>query len=309
MKQGAATESIVKTTTKDASYGGWLIKGRKATPTTAPATTTLSMQTPIVQAPMPVFPVPLPVITPVQSESSAADSDSSSDNGRAIIPHYQSAFAEQQTPSIQPTMITTSPHVGHVPNKLKRKILAGQYMDLNKLYRMDTINDAEPCILVRGFDLKLSSKPKTHDIVSFSRFFDCFSVYMTIRGSVYPHEFPSMLRHMEIVKMLHGQGNDGILYDKQFRIMKADNPTLQWGVFMAELVTRRVEVAKGFQFANTFSSYPRIDNRPQRQQATCNHFNNGKCIRVDCKYKHACSACFKRSHGKSTCRVAKSTAP
>lgn len=322
MKQGATSvvTTIPKstpvgakqTTTMDPRLSEWLVQRPQSrqiphtitAPEPEPGTSSQHQQ-PVFSLPPPVMVQSVPM--PTQQRPDSDSSDSSYENGRIMHSINNSPVKQPSYAWVHPMLMPTAPHISHVPKKIKEKIQAGEYVELYKLYRMDNVNESEPVIVVKGMDLKLSSKPKNNEIFTFSRFFDCFVVFMTIRGQVFPNEYPTMLRHLEIVKMLNGQGCDGILYDKQFRIMKADYPSLVWGYYMAELVVRKQEVSKGFSGANS-AGFTGIGNTQQKHPSTCNYFQQGKCTRTACKFKHECSMCHNKSHGRSTCRKIKSNA-
>ena len=100
---------------------------------------------------------------------------------------------------------------------------------LSKLLYDDGQYEDEQVLAIKDGSISLVEKHDAKVIATFSKFFDAFVVYMAIRGAAFPNEYLGMLRHMEIVKKLISQGNDGILYDKQFRIMRGNMPQLYWG--------------------------------------------------------------------------------
>mgnify|MGYP001800788717 FL=1 len=93
---------------------------------------------------------------------------------------------------------------------------------LSKLLYDGGLHDDKQALALKDGTISIVDKHDSKSITSFSKFFDAFVVYMAIRGAAYPSEYLGMLRHMEIVKKLIGQGNDGIMYDKHFRIMRGN---------------------------------------------------------------------------------------
>ena len=255
------------------------------------------------------MPQPQPVVNQSASNSQIyQDSSDSSDNdGRQT---YTNSLVTPSFAYLNPMFVTQQgPNISHVSSKLQRKIQQNQYIDLAKLYRHDNPFEKEPVFtIMKNGHLKILSQPKNNDIYSFSRFLDCFMIYMTIRGKSHPQEYPGMLRYVEIVKNLFAQHCDGISYDRRFRMMRADNPNMPWSCYMAELVVRKP------------SQYPQDNPRPRSNTPTipppsstpgspkqsgkpyyCHFFNSGKCTRPVCKYPHMCSVCGERTHGKKTC--------
>ena len=266
-------------------------------PATAPVTSQLAEQM------MPITPAavvpPVSPTTPVMSqpadqmmpERMEVDSDSDSaatDNGMRQTMHAN---------NVMPVYLSSdAPATSHVPQKLKTQIVNGEYIELSKLFRSDAPLEQDQVLVVKNGVLKFEATPKKTDIYSFSRFFDCFSIFMTIRGNAFPREFPMMLKHLETVKRLFAQGNDGGLYDKRFRITKADNPHLPWGMFMAEFVSPRQSSEPKTQSQATKGAGQSLSN-----PKSCFYFNAGKCNRTNCKFPHICSVCKDKSHGKIKC--------
>ena len=219
-----------------------------------------------------------------------SDSDTvATDNGM-----HQTVHANNFMPVY---LSSDAPATSHVPQKLKLQIVNGEYVELSKLFRSDAPLEQDQVLVVKNGILKFDATPKKTDIYSFSRFFDCFSIFMTIRGNAFPREFPMMLKHLETVKKLFSQGNDGGLYDKRFRMAKADNPHLPWGMFMAEFVAAR----QSSEPTKTQSQATRGSGQSSSNPKSCFYFNSGKCTRSSCKFPHICSVCKDNSHGKSIC--------
>ena len=104
-------------------------------------------------------------------------------------------------------------------------------------------------------------------------------------------------KHLETVKKLFTQGNDGGLYDKRFRMTKVDNPHLPWGMFMAEFVFAR----QSSELTKTQSQAIRCSGQSLSSPKSCIYFNAGICNRANCKFPHICSMCKDEFHGKFKC--------
>ena len=254
---------------------------------------------------MPITPAaavvpPVPPTAPVMSQPAEQmmpermEVDSDSDSVATENGMHQTVHANNFVPVY---LSSDAPATSHVPQKLKTQIVNGEYVELSKLFRSDAPLDQDQVLVVKNGILKFDATPKKTDIYSFSRFFDCFSIFMTIRGNAFPREFPMMLKHLETVKKLFAQGNDGGLYDKRFRMTKADNPHLPWGMFMAEFVAAR----QSSEPAKTQSQATRGLGQSSSNPKSCFYFNSGKCTRSNCKFPHVCSVCKDKSHGKSKC--------
>ena len=239
-----------------------------------------------------------------QVQIDADSSDSSDNDGRPIHNYTPSA---PNYAYVNPMFITQcGPNLSHVPSKIQRKIQMNHYVDLAKLFRPDNPYERESVFTIKkNGNLKIVSQPKNSDIYTFSRFLDCFIVYMAIRGQSHPQEYPGMLKYIETVKGLFAQQCDGILYDRRFRMMRADNPNVPWSCYMAELVVRKpqqlpYEPPKQ-NFHNAGYQNQQTATAPKQSGKFCHFFNSGKCVRPACKYPHVCSICFDKTHTKKSC--------
>ena len=235
--------------------------------------------------------------TPIPSVQMSLEEDS--DSSVDLQPNNgMTAIENSYTPYL---LASDAPHTSHVPSKIKLKIIQGEYVELSKLFRPDNPQEKDQVLIVKDGQLKFDSTIKKTDIFSFNRFFDCFLVYMTIRGKACPNEFPSMLKHLETVKRLFFQNCDGTLYDKRFRLMRADNPRVPWGCYMAEFVSKRAHMdAKGPSSASHYH-HRAPSYKPSNAGRPCMYFNQSKCTRTGCKFTHTCSKCGSPSHGSSKC--------
>ena len=124
------------------------------------------------------------------------------------------------------------------------------------------------------------------------------------------------------------RGDDGIAYDVEFCVLKADCPWIEWGEHRGALVRRKENNRPAKQPGkpvNQFSPYqssvfqPMFQSggfhpqgqasvsQPQSQpagflQKTCNYYNsqNG-CRRPMCKFAHVCNICMKPNHARMQC--------
>lgn len=247
--------------------------------------------------------VTAPQMSSAPPQINVDSSDSSEDEGRQIYNVTQSVPSYAY---VNPMFINQQgPNISHVPSKLQRKIQLNQYVELGKLFRPDNPYEKESVFTIqRNGSLKIVSQPKTNDIYTFSRFIDCFIVYMAIRGKSHPQEYPGMIKYVETIKGLFAQQCDGILYDRRFRMMRADNPNVPWSCYMAELVVRKPQqIPYEFNNANSQSNQNQqiITAPKQPGKLFCHFYNSGKCSRTSCRYPHVCGICFDKNHTKRTC--------
>ena len=214
--------------------------------------------------------------------------------------------SEASTPSASSGMSSFSvpcePSVSHVSEKVVSKIKRGELVDMAKLLRKDKPHDSEQ-LLSLSSDGLIQLAEKSVPITSFYKWMDAFLVFMSIRGRYFPHEFQGMLRHVELVKQVFSDNNDGSLYDYKFRAAKADFPQLPWGRFMPELVrgVSKYSASKSSAKTNSANNAHKSQTAKFSNSNYCNYFNYGKCSRTVCSFGHKCLICHKPDHGLSQC--------
>ena len=110
-----------------------------------------------------------------------------------------------------------------------------------------------------------------------------------------------MLKYMHTIRM--GSSRTGGLafkqYDEQFRIKKARNPDIPWGLVDGELWLLYM-----YRTA-TFQGNPTVPlAREGYKKLKCFNFNyKGSCLRSSsCTFSHSCIKC-NGNHGASTCHI------
>ena len=224
-------------------------------------------------------------------ESSSEDSSSEVEEVPAVTSHL-GMFA---TPN--------EPLTDHVDSKTKKKVIKGQYVELNKLFRRDVSQASNQVLSFENGSLQLKDDG-SKKIWSFSMWLDCFIVYMTIRGKKFPDEMMGMLKHVETVKRLSTTGFDAIAYDIRFRHMKANYGALPWGQYLPEIVSVAKPAKKPFERSKStpFQSQVQSNQSSGFSRGICRFFNAGSCSKNPCNFKHVCSKCQAGGHNASQCK-------
>ena len=194
-----------------------------------------------------------------------------------------------------------------VPDKIKAKILANEYIELGSLitnynrsgvgYKLgvsDTNSKTGSAALT--FEPNIKVKP----INNIEAWTNAFQVFVAVYTSQYPSEGPALMKYSHIIRNLATKGCDWRYYDENFRYMRQVNPSeLPWNRVHPELwinaqsssLTRNVSTNVSHGGANL-----RLHNIPR---GYCYTFHLGKPC-SGCNFKHGCPKCGQQ-HPVSRC--------
>ena len=176
-----------------------------------------------------------------------------------------------------------------VDSKLKAKIWAGQFVELDSLVGEFT----ESPILI--FDVKnqqssVQMKENVHKrIFNLSQWTDAFLIFIAIYTESHPTEIASILKYMQLVRSMATSSKSNLVlsYDRDFRKLRAHN-NMPWNMIHQELFLSLN--SRSHQVAPVAQSFT------QRKQSfrggTCFAFASaGRCRITNCPYNHACPTC------------------
>ena len=222
----------------------------------------------------------VPVVSVTESDSSSSSSE------------------EEGEPSVarMPGCMPVTPRTSHVSDKARRKIRKGEFVDFNVL--LQPIKGEKPkkrLALVDGVFEELEDQSN----LFFYKWMDAFVVFMSIRLESHPAEAQGLLRHLQIVKRLHGNGKDGVEYDEQFRIMKGRHRDIRWGEYLNEIADEVKEMSSGSK-EKPKAPYDSGGKPPP----LCGSFNSQRGCRygLRCKFPHRCRKCLGGNHPDFLCR-------
>ncbi|MEW8544663.1 MAG: hypothetical protein AB2693_14135 [Candidatus Thiodiazotropha sp.] len=179
-----------------------------------------------------------------------------------------------------------------IDSKIKGKIWANQYIELNSLLpskrkeRLELVDNGDGVIRCK--------KSNSSSINTIDLWLEAFHVFVAIYTAKYPTEAPSLMKHTNIVQKLAKQAGDdaALFYDEQFRLWREDQPELlPWGMINSELQNEALAMG--------ISKKLKQNPTNQRKQKTevkrfCFRFNNnnGQCPKgKDCSFPHICQKC------------------
>ena len=258
---------------------------------------------PIQQVPQPqVQPVPQPPVQPVpqlpvaQQSSQGVQTTQSLVNGEQLLNLVPSASVNQE-----PLLLPYSNELDiFVSQNIKEKIWNLEYVDLSTLLKNNfTVpNETQNCISIDNGRLIVSQMNKvlkTKSIDNIDNWTDAFLNYSRILLEKHNCMAHDLLSYMSIIRgALSDSSFDRLyLYDQQFRLRKALNPSRPWSQIDGNLWLRFVAKA------------PTQNVTTNNQHGKCYDFNFRRvCFRLNCYYlhsngMHAAMFCNQFSKGKT----------
>lgn len=192
-----------------------------------------------------------------------------------------------------------SPRTEHVPEKTRRLIRKGEFVDFKDLIAHPRgEKQKKRFTIAQGYFEEVEDTTN----LNFYSWLDAYVVLMSINLEFRPQENQGMLRHLQIVKNMHSNGKDGVEYDYQFRRLKSLHKDIVWGEFMAELAGQIKELrapAKPQETAKTHTKWP----AGSKSRVACNRFNSLAGCRYGpkCTFAHHCRKCYSRDHPVHRC--------
>ena len=201
----------------------------------------------------------------------------------------------------------------HVPQKLKNKIWADEFIELGSLLK--TAHNRRP-------DYSLSIQPATGEgepmfsvaskahteLKSFPQWNRAFEIFMSVYLSKPSKvdQAPNLLKYVQTVRNLSERGGDWQAYDEAFRSMRVINgwgwDWVHWELWMnaAQSSHSSHSLHSKAGYANS-PFHGKERTRPSPQEKLCFGFNRGEpCYTDPCIYKHSCKNCGGR-HPSSKC--------
>ena len=116
-----------------------------------------------------------------------------------------------------------------VPQNIKDKIVKCEYIDLSILLANNDTN-IQRLMLVRG---EVVTQPHQNyvKIYSIDQWTTAFIIFSSIFCKVHTHRFQELLKYMSTVRQAAKRcsGMGWKIYDEQYRLRKANNPSSSWG--------------------------------------------------------------------------------
>ena len=197
-----------------------------------------------------------------------------------------------------------------IPDRLKAKIWAGEYVDLALLLHDNFAQPQDYALSVQsagdgqGPTLCVSPAKGKTDVLSFQQWLKAFEMFMSVY-LVHPGHLPSaphMLKYIETVRNLYERGGNWHAYDEAFRSLRQQRgwawDSVNWELWMnaSQSPARRVFPSGGSPFPGKGKARP-------RSASPCFIYNRGGSCRADtCRFTHKCRRC-NGPHPLSRCRA------
>lgn len=205
----------------------------------------------------------------------------------------------------------------HIPQKIKEKIWAGDYIELSLLLKSakELVSDPQYSgeLTIKGGQLTVVQQ-KQSPINNIHVWTSAFIIYMGVMLEKWPNKGHEYLKYMYNVRLAaeRGSGTGWVTYDEQFRLRKARSPTSAWGDVDMELwliyvaTHEKPKLSVGQTFNNAYDFQKRGSYNGNRAQGsgfrTCWGFNRGNCqFGRNCRFAHKCTTCF-GPHPQTKCR-------
>ena len=191
-----------------------------------------------------------------------------------------------------------------VPQKVKQKIWAGEFVELHHL--LSTSEPSESFRLEMGMgeaagpSLHIVPKRKSPQL-SLSQWIRAWNRYMSVVCQATPHHSVPLMQHMETVLSIAEQKGRWWIYDTEFRRMVATQE-IAWGSAHLELFLSAMLQGQGAGTVGTPAT-THAGKRVPPPKGTCFQFHTtGVCSRgLNCAFQHKCYGCL-ALHPYSTCR-------
>ncbi|CAG2193979.1 unnamed protein product [Mytilus edulis] len=180
----------------------------------------------------------------------------------------------------------------HIPVKIKEKIWAGEYIDLNILLKsakdLATDSQLNGDLSVKGGGLLTITPQRQSTITNLHVWTSAFIIFMDIVLEKWPNKGQEFLKYMFNVRLAssRGYGSGWAIYDEQYRLRKARCPQSSWAELDMELWVMYVSTPPRFAHSDTNSfgghkgSQYVQNTKPeqvQRPTAACKGYNFGRC--------------------------------
>ena len=203
-----------------------------------------------------------------------------------------------------------------VDDGLKAKIWRGDFVDLPLLLSNSGPGGGSQPLALFNIDGQLclkSQAEKPKEIFNIDKWTAAFFVFMSIYLQRHPQRAIELIKYTDVVRKLAQRfpGSGWVLYDKEFRLEQAIDPTRSWAHYDSDLFLEKLAmpVFAIQQQASRREGAPRgnsqvTQGRSSNSQKYCFNFNKGICNRTNCWFPHKCATCLGLGHSTMTCTSA-----
>ena len=224
----------------------------------------------------------------------------------------QHAEEEEADPMVSALSFTTEPGNKHEPllsmhvsSLIKKRIWAGQYVDLAYLLETRPVPDddkvyALSCSNSNTNKLSLTTAKPKAKVDSYNSCNKAFRVLTEIVALKWPDQCLPIVQYVAEISDNRGRFTfaANYNYDIKFRLKKQMKPALKWNKIDNSLWTKCYSGSgrDGYHTgASSTSAFKRTDKSDNK---TCHHFNFSRCTRPVCQFPHNCNKCFRFGHNQ-----------
>ena len=200
----------------------------------------------------------------------------------------------------------------HLDETIQAKIIKGEYIDFGWLIPKDRVQAQEEYrVEMKIKDGKTvwstSSAEEITQISNYPRWEQAFRIFSDVYLRAHPERAVELIQYNHIIHMASQSyiWENVYMYDRDFRLHLACNPTRLWSIILQQAwsfrLKDRLRLDRNLFNSSNHSGGSGAYKNDRRE--ICRKFNRGRCsYGFSCKFDHRCSYCFKFSHGAQNCR-------
>ena len=204
---------------------------------------------------------------------------------------------------------------------IRSKIWSSEYINLASLLDINHDEDISVTLKKSGGKPTISlSNSSRREINSIEQWTKAFLVYAAVYSEKHGQEAPGLFKYISVIREMARQKKQWVFYDKQFRRLRANTPTMAWSEVNWEMyftsitsdvsgnVSPSQQVNKPFPAPRQGSHQRQSGNHPFVPMGYCYEYHfDGVCDKQPCQYKHWCPTCHRGTHSAIRCNFNSNT--
>ena len=199
----------------------------------------------------------------------------------------------------------------HLDEGTQTKIMKGEYVDFERLIPKDHVQAQEEYrVEMKIKDGKTfwstSAAEEVTQISNYPTWEQAFRIYSDVYLRAQLVRAVELIQYNHIIHMASQSyiWENVYMYDRDFRLHLARNPTRSWSIILQQAWSFRLKDRLRFDrnhYSNGANNTSNANRHDRRE--ICRKLNRGRCsYGFACKFEHRCSYCFKYGHGAQNCR-------
>jgi len=247
---------------------------------------------------LPEVRAPLPSLPPVQQEPTQPGP------GQDVVPEDVASEAVNallysgESPPTQVINLSTTPLALHIDDKIKERIKLHKFVEFRSL--LPGNSETEYTIKVNPNSespaLRLAPSNTVKNISTLEAWQTAFTNYHYIFIQAHPNASTHLLKYSEVLKELAQKFGINALnyYDRNFRLLREQNPSIQFSDIHSELWIRATALSPNSFPSSKNRLSPRTNQNGTQPRGVCFTYNSSGafCHAQNCRFMHKCSLCF-----------------